>query len=216
MAFSTLDAIRTGGLNIELGLTSDSDNSFGTTTQRNFYLQRAFAKLWPEMARLTRESVATVSNQTAYTLTSIREIERIDVQNSTGNVQSRIRSWESWLDEAAEPPTIRLEIPKMEAGLTLYVIGYKPYLVPAAGGSSCDLPPELEHVVCAGARVEAYRAKVNQFANFERFQNENRANALSPADILELLRQAQREYNEGRAKNARNLTAAKRAQLQTT
>jgi len=77
VAFTSLDAIRTTGLNLELGLASDADDSFGTTDQRNFYLQRAFAKLWPEMARLRREDVSTVASQTDYTLTNVRDIVRI-------------------------------------------------------------------------------------------------------------------------------------------
>ena len=36
MAFSTLDALRTGALNTELGLTDDDDARFGTTAQRNY------------------------------------------------------------------------------------------------------------------------------------------------------------------------------------
>lgn len=220
MAFKTLDQLRTvtPGLNSELGLTSDADNVWGDTAARNSFIQRAIAKLWPTMGRLTRETVTTTANVQDYTLTALVDVERIEVIDpaSPTLINSRIKSWQLYIDEAGDPPTIRLLIPAgLSGGLTLRVIGYQPYVIPSAGGSSCDIPPRIEHVVIAGARVEAYRAMVNRFANFERFQNENRQNALSPADVLELLRQAQREFTQGMNDNARNLTGAHRARLQT-
>jgi hypothetical protein len=218
VAFKTLDQLRTStpGLNDELGLTSDSDNSFGATGVRNGFLQRAFQQLWPDMARLTRESITTVANQQEYTLTTIVDAERIDVMDSTGQVLDRIRSWQLFADEIADPPTMRLTIPRsMTAGLTLKVLGYVPYIVPASAGSSCDLPPNLEFVVTAGARMYAYRAKMNQFANFERHQNENRQNAITAAEVLELFRTSQREFAQAVKDNRRELTGAHRAMLQT-
>lgn len=220
MAFKTLDQLRSSvpGLNTELGLTSDSDNSFGDTSTRNAYIQRAFAKLWPRLGRLTRETVTTVTDQQEYSLTTLYDIERIEVIDiNTGKLRAdRVRSWQHYIDEAADPPTIRLLLPAgMQGGLTLYAIGYVPYLIPASGGASCDLPSRLEHVVTAGARVEAYRAKLNSFANFERFQNENRSNALSAADVIELLRQSQREFDRALLENQRNMAGAHRARLQT-
>lgn len=220
MAYKILDDLRSvvPGLNSELGLTVDTDNSFGTTAERNAFLQRAFAKLWPRMGRLTRETVTTVANQQEYTLTTVHDVERIEVLDpATGTLRGdRVRSWQVYVDEAADPPTIRFLIPAgMTGGLTLYLIGYAPYTIPATGATACNLPPRLEHVLAAGARVEAYRAKANSFAATERFANENRANALSAADVMELLRQAQREFDRGLAENGRNLTGAHRARLQT-
>jgi hypothetical protein len=217
MAFKTLDTLRTAGLNFELGLASDADNTWGTTTQRNAFITNAIAKLWPTMARLTRETFTTTAGTGDYTLTTLVDIERLEVMDlvQTNIVASRIRSFQHYVDEAADPPTIRLLIPNMESGRTVRAIGYAPYLIPASGVSSCDIPPRLEWVVTAGARVEAYRWKLNQFANFERFANENRANSLTPADVIELLRQAKTDFDKGMRDNARNLTGAKRAQLQT-
>lgn len=219
MAFKTLDQLRTAVLNDELGITTDGDSTWGTTAQRNVWIQKAIAKLWPTMGRLTRESVTTVTNQMDYTLTTIVDAERLEVIDpaSATIIGDRIRSWQLYADEAADPPTQRLLIPAgMSAGLTIRVIGYVPYLIPAAGGSSCDLPPRLEWIVGAGARVEAFRYKLGQFANFERFQNENRQNALTPADVVELLRQARADFDKGKDENARTMTGAKRARLTTT
>lgn len=217
MAFSTLDSLRTkaGGLNDGLGLLSDSDNTFGTTSQRNAYITKAIASLWPDMARLVRENITSVQDQVDYTLTTIHDPERlVIIDPATGTlVSDRIKSWETMVDEAADPVVYRLRIPPVTAGLTIRVIGYVPYLIPASGSATCDLPPRLEWVVTAGARYFAYQFKASAFANFERFQNENRQNAITAADLIELMKDAKREFDRGRAENARSLTAPKRAML---
>lgn len=217
MAFSTLDQLRTkaGGLNDELGLLSDADNTFGTTNQRNAYTQKAIAALWPDMARLVRETITTSTDVVDYTLSTIHDPERLHIIDpDTGTlISDRIKSWEVMVDEAADPVVVRIRLPNgLQSGLTVRVIGYAPYTVPSAGGSSCDIPPRLEWIVYAGARYYAYRFKASQFANFERFQNENRANQITTADLLELMKDAKREYDRGRAENRRALSGVQRAQ----
>jgi len=90
-------------------------------------------------------------------------------------------------------------------------LGFAPYIVPATGPTLCDLPPRLEFVVCAGARVEAYRAKLGQYANFKNFQSENRLNAITAAEMLDLLRSSERDFKQYRDDNPRGLTGTKRA-----
>lgn len=217
MAFKTLDQLRTDGLNDELGLTGDGDTTWGSTSLRNRWLQKAIARLWPRLGRLTRESLTSGESQMDYTLATLYDIERIEVMDSADSdiVRDRIRSWQIILDEAADPPTRRLLLPTMTPDLTLRVIGYVPYTIPASGATSTDIPPRLEWLVIAGAAVEAYRWQLNRFANFERFQNENRQNSLTPADIVELLRQARTDFERGLTENGRKLSGARRAQLTT-
>lgn len=216
MAFSTLTAIRTGGLNLELGLESDSDNTWGTTAQRTFFLQRAFAKLWPDMGRSRRYALTLVEDQSQYDLTTltipVREITQITLFDSSGVEVDRVPSWNLFWDEASATPTLRLILPSgIDSSLSAYIYGYAPYIVPATEGASCDLPPELEFVVCAGARVEAYRAKLNTYANFERLANENRSNSLSASEIVELMRSAVADFREAKNANAKEASAPRRA-----
>lgn len=217
MAFLTLDQLR-AELNDELALSGDTDTTWGTTTVRNKFLQRAIAKLWPRMGRLVRETLTSVENQADYTLTGIYDVERLEVMSLEvpGLRSSTIRGWQHYMDEAGDPPTSRLLLPNMQSGQTVRVIGYKPYVVPANGAASCDIPGELEWIVYAGARVEAHKWMLAKMANMERFQNENRANSLTPADVVELLRQARVEFETGIRDNGRNLTGAHRAQLGRT
>lgn len=218
MAFLTLDQLRTEGLNDELALTADADTTWGSTAVRNKFIQRAIAKLWPRMGRLVREELTTVVDQMDYALTGIYDVERLEVMSIEvpGVRGSTIRGWQHYMDEAADPPTSRLTIPNTAGGYTVRVIGYKPYVVPANGAASSDIPGELEWIVYAGARVEAHKWMLAKMANFERFQNENRQNSLTPADVIELLRQARVEFEAGIRDNARNLTGAHRAQLGRT
>ena len=218
MAFSTLDAIRTGGLNNELGLESDSDDTWGTTAQRNFFLQRAFAKLWPMMAREIRASLTLDENASDFdiTATGLRDITSITLHDSTGVEVDSIKGWHLEADETTDPPTVRLTIPSgIDSSLTCYLHGYKPYAVPASGTATCDLPSALEYIVCAGARVEAYRAKFNLFVNFPRSLSENRANALSASELIELMRSATSDFREYRQANERAQVRVQRA-IRTT
>jgi hypothetical protein len=220
MAFSTLDAIRTGGLNLELGLTADNDDTWGTTAQRNFYIQRAFARLWPEMGRARKFALTLVTNQSQYDLTTlniaVREITGIVLFDSAGIEADAIRSWNLYVDEDDDTPAARLVLPAgLDSSYSCAIYGYTPYIVPASAGASCDLPPSLEYVVTAGARAEAYRAKLNAYANYPRLANENRANALSAGEIIELMRTAVAEFREARSANAKETAAPRRAMRAT-
>lgn len=217
MAFSTLAQIRNPGFDNELGIdpaNDATDTSFGTTAVRNGYLQRAFAKLWPEMGRLIREDITTVSKQIDYSLASIVDLELVTVLDSAGLEGDRVKSWQLYVDESSATVVRRLLLPQMTGGLTVRCVGYAPYIVPASDSASCDLPPTLEYIVTAGGRVEAYRGKVNKFADFKNFQSENRSTAISAAELLDLMHAAAREFAAYRSDNRRNLTAAHRAQRQ--
>jgi hypothetical protein len=172
------------------------------------------------MARSRRFTLTVVEGQQEYNLTTLniplREVIAITVFDSAGTEVDAVRSWNLHLDEAAEPRTSRLIVPDGLSGQdSVYLYGYTPYIVPASAGSSCDLPPELEYVVCAGARVEAYRSKLNEYANFPRLANENRANGLSASEIIELMRSAVTDFREARAANAKEAAAPRRA-MRTT
>ncbi len=216
MAYLTLDQLRTDYLNIELGLSSDGDNSFGATTARNYFIQNAIRKLWPDVAKLTSESFTTGSDDQTYALTTVEDVERLEVLDLTNDqlVRSTIRSFQVVRDESTDPPVNRLLIPSMASGYSVRVIGYAPYAVPTSGAGTVDFPTRMAHVVVAGARVEAYRAKLNAFVNFEQFANENRANVVTPPELLELLRQAEREWERGKRTVARGFSAPKRARTQ--
>lgn len=217
MAFSTLDAIRTGALNTELGLTGDSDDRFGTTAQRNFALQDAIRQLWPRMARLTRESVTVVEDQLDYALTTVRDVVLLEQYDEDGMFLSNLaNNYRSWWDEEDATPVVRLHlVAPLDTTTSLKVLGYAPYTVPASSPPSSsgtvDLQNEDEWIIVAGARALLYRRLLNQFVVFERHENENRRTSLSADQIIALAEQAERKFQNALALRPRRIAKVKRA-----
>lgn len=213
MSFSTLDSVRTASLNVELGLDSDSDNRFGTTAQRNYAIQEALRRLWPRMGRLTRENVTVVDDQYDYTLTTVRDVVRVEQYDEDGLFISDLRgNWRSWWDEEDATPVVRLHlVDELDTDTSLKVVGYAPYTVPASGGASLDLQPEDEWVIIAGARALLYRRLLNQFVVFERHANENRSTSLTPDQILGMVAAAERDFERGIQQHPRRIAKVKLA-----
>jgi hypothetical protein len=213
MAFSTLDAIRTGGLNVELGLTADADDRFGTTAQRNYALQEAIKRLWPRMARLTRESVTIVTDQLDYTLTSIRDVAKLERLDQDGLPVSDLSgNYRAWYDEEDATPVMRLLLAQaLPSTNTLRVIGYAPYFVPASGGAYVDLQPEDEWIIVAGARALLFRRLFNSFVVYERHENENRKTFLTPDQLIGIANDAERMFQQGIASRPRRMVVGQRA-----
>lgn len=221
MAFSDLDAVRIGALNVELGLSGDSDDTFGTTAQRNYALQEAIRRLWPEMARLTRETITVVTDQKDYTLTTLREVAFLELldatESATEGFLTRLDNYRVWYDEEDATPVVRLQLPAaMDPAVHgLRAVGYVPYTVPASSppssSGSLDLQPEDEWIIVQGARAFLYRRKLNQFADYERHENENRKTFLTPEQIITLAREAEGMFLAGKASRRRRVVTGKRA-----
>ena len=221
MAFSTLDAVRTGGLNTELGLTGDSDDRFGTTTQRNYALQEAIRRLWPEMARLTRETITVTTDTLDYTLTTLREVAWLEQLDATATADKgflrRLDNFRVWYDEEDASPVVRFTLPASldPAIYGLRAVGYAPYTVPTSSPPSSsgtlDLQPEDEWIIVQGARALLYRRLLNSFAVYERHENENRKTFLTPEQLLTMSREAEGMFLAAKASRKRRVVAGKRA-----
>ena len=217
MAFSTLDSVRTASLNVELGLTADSDDRFGTTAQRNYALQEATRRLWPEMARLTRETLTLAADQLDYTLTTLRDVAYLEQGDASLTADKafirRLDNFRTWYDEEDATPVVRLQLPAAldPTVYTLTAVGYAPYTVPASGGASFDLQPEDEWIIVQGARALLYRRLLNSFAVYERHENDNRKTFLSADQIVAMAREAEGMFQQAKAARRRRLVVGKRA-----
>lgn len=218
MAFSTLDAVRTGKLNVDLGLTGDSDDRFGTTAIRNQALQDALYRLWPRMARLTRETITISLTSWDYTLTTLRDVVELELTDSTGyGWHQTLDNFTTWYDEEDATPVVRLRLPALitDSSYILKAIGYAPYTVPASSppssSGSLDLQPEDEWIIVAGARAFLYRRQLNSFVTYERHENENRKTFLSPEQLLTMATSAEREFEEAIRRHPRRLVRSRRA-----
>lgn len=216
MAFSTLDDLR-ADLNADLGLGDDTATApWGSQTVRNTALQDALRRMWPRMARLIREDVTIVAEATEYDLTDIRDLETIEVYNSDGRVYKEIRNFRAWDDHEADPVVTHFLLTTYwQAGTTdtIKAVGYAPYTVPATGGASLDLPPELEYIAIHGARAYLYRRRFNQWVDFEQQQVQNRDNASSPSELFAMYQDAERLFNDAVEQNGRRMALPKTARL---
>lgn len=217
MAFNTLGGLRQNRLNVELGLSTDvdtgNDSRFGTRAERNLAIADAIRNLWPMCARMTRETVPIVEGQVDYTLATVWDVMAIETTDSLQDVAGAtgvIAKYRSWRDETADPPVVRLMLlAPLRDTLSMRVIGYAPYTVPSVDGDTLDIPPLMEPVITAGARAILYLRRINQFVDFERFQNTDRATMLSPEQMLTMWQAAQRQYDEGMRRWPRGATEPK-------
>lgn len=205
---STLTVLRTSYLNVELGLTGDSDNRFGDTTTRETALQNAFRRIWPRMARYGRETVTLAADTFVYTLTELTEVLYLELLDSTGIPVARLDNFRVTIEDT----TVQLLVPfAPDTTLTCYAYGYAQYTVPASGAASSNLPSDLEWIIVQGARAELYRRLLNQFVVYERHENENRKTFLTPDQLIGMAREAEAMFRDGVNQNRRKVAVPRRA-----
>jgi hypothetical protein len=217
VAYSTLEDIRTDLLNPDLGITDDTAaKPWGDETVRNEAIRDAIRRMWPRMARLLRESVTIQASVVDYALTSIRDLETIEVSDSNGHVRREVRNFRTWVDRSDDPPVGRFLLPvgwKAGTTETIQAIGYAPYAVPSADDDEVDIDPSLLWIVVYGARAYLYRRRFNQWVDYEMFANVNRDNATTPSELFAMYQDSERLYQVGLEENGRDLALARSARL---
>jgi len=206
---STLTALRTGVLNVELGLDADSDDRFGTTAQREYALQESYRRLWPRMARLDREEVTLVTDATDYTLVTVQELVMLELFDASDAFLTRINDYRSWVEDDTTS-RLSLSVP-LATTLSLFATGYLPYTVPASGAATSTLPTEREYIVVQGARAFLFRRLYNQFIVYERHENENRKTSLSAGELMGMAREAEGMFQAGMSQYPRKMATARKA-----
>lgn len=210
---TTQATLRTGQLNVDLGLDSDSDDRFGTTATRNLAIQDAIRRMWPRMGRAETETVTPVTDRYYYALSNVWDVTKIAQLDADDAFIRNVPDWSlDREDTAVSRPGLTLVFPyPPDTTTTLEVWGYVPYTVPSADSDTLDLPTMAEWVAVAGARSFLYRRQLNQFATFERRRNENQRTTLSPEQLLTMQRDAESLYREGIVAYSRQAQAPRRA-----
>lgn len=141
-----LDDTRMNLLNPALGLVDDSDEEpWGDEDVRTAALCTAVKRIWPRMARLTREDVAIVAGAVEYDLWGIWDVEAVEVIGTSGRVLKAMRNFRNYVDHTEwddgfgneVAPVLRLVLPVYwPAGTTdaLRVTGYSPFNCWQEGG----------------------------------------------------------------------------------
>lgn len=213
---STLSSLRQNGLNLDLGLATDNDNRFGTSTQRNYYLTVAFRRLWPQMGRLIVEEIPVVEATKEYDLDAIRDVERIDIlEDASGLVVGRVPTWRVLENEESDPPALQLLVPELATEQTMRVIGYAPYTVPLVDADTSELPVDLEYIVVTGGRAEAYRGRLNQFVDYTQNAAANRSTSITSSELRDLWFAAKAEFEQLMNLHRRRMSGVRRARLTT-
>lgn len=225
MPATTLAVFRQTRLNVDLGLitstdaTGDVDVSFGTVAERSQAIKVAFARLWPHMARLVLQSVTAVASQIDYTLTAIRDVEVIELLDTSGiPVRDEIRNARVLYDETTvgtEVRRVRLPAAAVPGTTpTLRVVGYVPYKSEFSGESdTLDIPVELEWVPTIGARMEVYRRQLNKRANYQQFANLSRDTDVSVAELRSMYLDARSEFLEAISDHRRDFKVGRAARF---
>lgn len=209
---TTQATLRTGQLNVDLGLDSDSDDRFGTTAVRNLAIQDAIRRMWPRMGKADSETVTPVADTYTYEIQTLWDVTKVVQEDDASAFVRTVSDWSLDRDDDSNArPGHRIAFPyPPSTDAILKVWGYVPYTVPSADGDTLDVPTAAEWVVVAGARSFLYRRQLNQFATFERRRNENQRTTLSPEQLLTMQRDAESLYREGIAAFSRQAQAPRR------
>ena len=201
---STLLQLRTR-LNGEIGVATDAETAPWSVAVRNQAISDGYAELWRVgVWKDAKQDLASVTNQWAYALTSIRRLDRLELLDSSlrlleepkGNVE---------LDHAGTN-TYRLRlVSPVATGSTISVRGWTAYVsVFASDAAVDDLPTEHVRVPLLKAKAILWRAQLATFARWGEKQSIPPEMNLSIDQFLAMIAAAEREF-ETEARSLANL-----------
>lgn len=168
----------------------DASHATWTQAENNSLLTWACAGIWPKVAKRNREAVTLVDDDDQYTLTTLAEINRVDVLDAEGVVERVMPggTWEWWGDGETAGGTLFLNPNYAESGKTLRCHGFGPYDLVT------NLPVD-RHVplILAKARAEACRREIARRMNFKNWQSLNQVQNISANELILMVNEADAE-----------------------
>lgn len=214
MAYTTLGNLR-AALNTDLGRTDGTSAPWGSNTDCNTFIADAIKRLWPRMGRLTYQDLTPVALQEEYTLTSIRDVVRIEIIGSSSARLFDLKNWRVWTDETSASLARKIKFPGLaiDTSTTLHVVGYQPYanIDTSNDANQSDFQSELDHIIITGARANAYRRRFNTFMNFEQHVLEDPTTRTGLNEYLQAYLSARAEFDQLISEHPRDQAAGKRA-----
>lgn len=198
-------------LNDELGITVDADESEWTLALRNNAIASGYAALWRAgVWKPAKQDIATVADQWVYALTSIRQLERLEVLDSSSRVIELPRGIVEPDDVTNETYQVRLLSP-LASGFTLRVRGWTAYISTFAGDSSNDdLPAEHNRIPLLKAKSILWRKSLGNFARYGERQAAPPEMNVTIDQLLAMVAAAEREFATEAASLARLRTRTSR------
>lgn len=168
----------------------DDAEAVWDATEKGDLLTWAAASIWPKLSKSTRETVVLADDDDQYTLTSVREVSRVDLLDSDGAMMMSLPggSWELWGDTHQDSPTLFISTRFAKTGWSLRVHGYAPYDL------TVTYPPDaFVPLILATARAEALRRMVGDRAKFEQWMAENQTQNVTVNELVLLVNEADAE-----------------------
>ena len=214
MAFETLAQLR-ARLNTDLGVADGATLPWGDATVRNAAIREGFERLWPQMKRLRTESQTYVAGQQLYTLTSVIDVQLVEVKSSDGIVYKDLKNWRNWVvDDDTPVTTFRLSSGIAETGATLEFTGYAPYESDLTSDTdACDLDGRYTWIPLQGARSYLYRRKYHEYLDYQQFANINRENDTTPQTLFAAYQDAENRFEHAVATHAAQVSMPRRARM---
>jgi hypothetical protein len=193
-ASSTATSLATlrGMLNADIGVTDDAETSPYSAALRNRAISQAYADLWVRGVWKPVEVVAsTVDDQTKYTVSGIRVLERAQLQDSDGAVVAELPS-----------ATLRQEgtgwvlyVAGLPAGYTIHAFGWTAYKSTFSGdGDVDDIDPEWTYVPLLKARSICFRTMEAKYQRYGARQTVPPDLSVTLSDLVSGRQVAEREY----------------------
>lgn len=161
---ATLLVLRTK-LNGEIGVTSDAETAPWTAAVRSAAIVDGYAALWRAgVWKPVAQSLASVTDQYVYALTSLRKLKRVELLDSDSRVLEEVPAMIEDDNSGAYQLRLKAAIP---TGHTMRVLGWTAFKSQFSGDADTDdIPAEDNRVPLLKAKSILYR---QQFAMFVRY-----------------------------------------------
>lgn len=189
---ATLADLR-GRLNRELRVGADADTKPWTVAERNAAIGDGYAELWRAgVWRPLRQSIATVDDTSKYALTAIREVDRLELLDTSSNIIEV--AFPAVEDDGSGGYQLVLPTPFV-TGYTMRVLGYGPYKsVFSSDADTDDLPAEHVRVPILKAKAICYGWELSSFLRYRERQTVQPEMNVTVDQMLGAMAAAERDF----------------------
>lgn len=189
-------------LNRELGVIDDAETSPWPVAARNAAIVEGYKALYRMgVWKPATQTTSTVDTTWGYTLTTIRDVDRVDVLDSSSNMIEEARFTVD--DDGSGGTTLTLAAP-IASGYSMAIRGWRPYSwALVADADADDLPEEWSRLPILKAKVILYRQQLSSFMRYRERLNSPAELNVTVDGLVGTIAAAEREW-EVEARRAAN------------
>jgi hypothetical protein len=191
---ATLAVLR-GKLNGEIGVVTDAETAPWTTTVRNTAISDGYAGLWRSgVWKPTAQTLAAVTDQSVYALTSIRRLKRLELLDTSG----RILELPNGLVEDDNSGGYQLRLKgTIATGSSIRVLGWTAFKSQFSSDADADdMPAEDNRVPLLKAKSILFRQQLSMFARYGSRQIIPTEMNMTIDQLIGMISACEREYDE--------------------